>query len=122
LDALRKVYESKGYINFTPVPNAQVDDAAHTISLMVDIDEGVQFRIGTLVLDGVEAKPGAGAKVLENWKQYEGQIYAPQVVEQFLRENSAILPAGVSSLNFIAQPDEQAHILNFRLDLPTPPS
>lgn len=40
LDALRKFYESKGYVNFTPVPNTETDDAAHTISLMVDIDEG----------------------------------------------------------------------------------
>jgi outer membrane translocation and assembly module TamA len=118
LDALRKFYESKGYINCTPVPNTEVNDAARAISLLVDIDEGAQYRVGALVLDGVERKPGAGAKLLDNWKRYEGQIYAPQVVKQFLRENSAILPAGVSSDNFIPQADEQAHILNFRLDLP----
>lgn len=120
LDKLRKIYESKGYVNFTPVPNTQADDAAHTISLMVDVDEGAQFRIGRLVLDGVEVKLGAGEKLLRNWKQYEGQIYGPRIPEQFLRDNAALLPAGASWSNLAVTQEPQLHILNFRLDLLDP--
>ena len=112
------MYESKGYVNFTPVPNTQADHASHAISLTVDIDEGAQFRIGGLVLDGPEPQPGVGRKVLENWKQYQGQIYNPQILEQFLRDNSALLPPGVSWKDLSTQPDGSRHILNFRLDLP----
>jgi|SRR5271165_3458027 len=120
LDSLRKLYQSKGYVNFTPVPNTQAD-AAHTISLVVDVDEGAQFRIGRLVLDGPEPKPGAGAKLLENWKQYEGQIYDPRIPEQFLRNNAALLPAGVTFGNNLAiTQDAHLHILIFRLELPNP--
>jgi outer membrane translocation and assembly module TamA len=119
LDALRKIYQGKGYVNFTPVPNTQVDDAAHTISLIIDTDEGAQFRIGRLVLDGPEPKPGAGAKLLENWKQYEGQIYDPRILERFLRDNAALLPPGVTLDNNLAiTQDAHLHILIFRLDLP----
>lgn len=118
LDALRHMYESKGYVNFTPVPNTQADHTSHAISLTVDIDEGAQFRIGGLVLDGPEPQPGVGRKVLENWKQYQGQIYNPQILEQFLRDNSALLPPGVSWKDLSTQPDGSRHILNFRLDLP----
>src|SRR5271166_1042379 len=120
LDSLRKLYQSKGYVNFTPVPNTQAD-AAHTISLVVDVDEGAQFRIGRLILDGPEPKPGAGAKLLENWEQYEGQIYDPRIPEQFLRNNAALLPAGVTFGNNLAiTQDAHLHILIFRLELPNP--
>jgi outer membrane translocation and assembly module TamA len=118
LEALRHTYESKGYVNFTPVPHTQANSVARTISLTVDIDEGAQFRIGGLVLDGPEPQPGVGRKVLESWKQYQGQIYNPQILEQFLRDNSALLPPGVSWKDLSTQPDGSLHILNFRLDLP----
>lgn len=121
LDALRKLYGSKGYIDFTPVPNEQTDDAAHTISLMVDVDEGAQFRIGPLFLDGVEAKPGAGAKLLADWKQYQGRIYDPAILEKFLRDNAALLPAGITwAQNLAIKQDARTHVLIFRLDLPDP--
>ena len=121
LDALRKLYAAKGYVNFTPVPNTQADDAAHTISLLIDTDEGAQFRIGRLVLDGPELKPGAGAKLLENWKQYEGQLYDYRIPEKFLQENAALLPAGLTpEKNLAIRQDPSSHILLFRLDLPNP--
>lgn len=120
LDALRKFYESKGYVNFTPVPNTETDDAAHTISLMVDIDEGVQFRIGPLVLDGVETKPGAGAKLLADWKQYQGRIYDPAIPGKFLRDNAALLPGVNWVQNLAITQDQSTRVLVFRLDLPDP--
>ena|SRR5271166_246218 len=121
LDALRKLYQSKGYVNFTPVPNTQADDAAHTISLVVEADEGAQFRIGRLILDGPEPKPGAGAKLLENWKMYEGQLYDYRIPEKFLEENAALLPAGLTlEKNLAIRQDPSSHILLFRLDLPNP--
>lgn len=120
LDALRKIYSAKGYLNFTPVPNTRTDRTSQTISLIVDIDEGVQYRIGSLLLDGPEPQPGVGAKLLENWKQYEGEIYDPHILMQFLRDNAALLPAGVSLKNLVRHQDGQLHILIFRLDLPDP--
>jgi len=121
LDALRKLYASKGYVNFTPVPSTQADDAAHTISLVVDADEGAQFRIGRLILDGPEPMPGAGAKLLENWKRYEGQLYDDRIPEKFLQENAALLPAGLTpEKNLAIRQDPSSHILLFRLDLPNP--
>ncbi len=121
LDALRKVYENNGYINSTPVPNTEVNDATRTISLLIDIDEGVQYRIGALVLNGVETTPGAGAKLLESWRQYEGQIYRPAIPEQFLREHAALLPPGLTgNNNLVVTQDPHLHVLNFRLDLLNP--
>lgn len=45
LDNLRKAYGEYGYINFTPVPDTQIDDDKRLITLNVDIDEGKQYSV-----------------------------------------------------------------------------
>jgi beta-lactamase regulating signal transducer with metallopeptidase domain len=39
-DRIRELYESKGYINFALVPQMRMDDARHTLIMIIDIDEG----------------------------------------------------------------------------------
>lgn len=36
-----------GFINFTPIPNTQVDESALTISLVIDFDEGKRFYVSS---------------------------------------------------------------------------
>ena len=45
LENLRKGYGELGYINFTSVPDTQIDDAKKLISLEIDLDEGKPFYI-----------------------------------------------------------------------------
>lgn len=68
LDQMPKLYANHGYINFTPVPGTTADGQSGTVSLAIDIDEGMQFRSGRLILPGAEVRPGAGAQLVENWK------------------------------------------------------
>jgi outer membrane protein assembly factor BamA len=42
LEGLRRVYVAKGYPNFSPVPDTEIDEKAHVISLVVDLDPGVR--------------------------------------------------------------------------------
>jgi Surface antigen variable number repeat len=76
LKSLRYSYCAHGYINSTPLPNMDIDDEHLSINVTFDIDEGSQFRYGRLILDGPEPYPGAGKKLLDGWKSYEGQIYS----------------------------------------------
>jgi len=39
----------------------------------------------------VEPVSGAGAKLLQAWKQYQGRVYDPQLLTTFISENSAYL-------------------------------
>jgi outer membrane protein assembly factor BamA len=94
LDDLRKLYASQGFINFTPVPNTDADDATRTISLHIDVDEGRQFRVGRLLLDGEEPQAGDGAKLLEAWKPMEGKIYDGRKIEEWWQLAATMLPAG----------------------------
>lgn len=45
LENLRKGYGELGYINFTSVPDTQIDDAKKLINLEIDLDEGKPFYI-----------------------------------------------------------------------------
>jgi outer membrane protein insertion porin family len=52
LDNLRKAYGQNGYINFSPVPNPTFDDAKHTVTWDIDIDEGKQFTVSRIEFQG----------------------------------------------------------------------
>jgi outer membrane protein insertion porin family len=45
LENLRKAYGTYGFINFTPVPNTEVDDEKKLISLNIDAEEGKSFSV-----------------------------------------------------------------------------
>ena len=52
LESLRKAYGEYGYINFTPVPNTDIDDQNKEIALRIDIDEGKQFFVRRIEFHG----------------------------------------------------------------------
>jgi hypothetical protein len=48
LGQMRNAYIERRYLNFTPVPDSNIDESHHVISVVVDCDEGKQFRQFTL--------------------------------------------------------------------------
>jgi hypothetical protein len=81
LKKLSEMYCSKGYINFTPIPNTEFDNKSSTVKIIFDLDEGEQFRVGTLRLNGNEPSPGEGKRLLALWATHIGQPYDCQLWE-----------------------------------------
>jgi outer membrane protein insertion porin family len=52
LDNLRKAYGEIGYINFTAVPDTQIDDEKKMLTLNVDVEEGKPFFIRRIEFQG----------------------------------------------------------------------
>ena len=52
LKNLRDAYNSVGYINFTPVPNTEIDDEHKLITVSFDLDEGAQFSVRRIEFKG----------------------------------------------------------------------
>src|SRR5208283_4882379 len=52
LDNLKKAYGSLGYINFGAVPKLAYDDQKKTVSMSIDIDEGKQFLVSRIEVQG----------------------------------------------------------------------
>ncbi len=78
LEALRKAYAALGYINFTPVPNTEADDAKRLISLRIDIDEGKQFYVRRIEFQGnttTRDKVIRRELALEEGQVYNGNLW-----------------------------------------------
>jgi outer membrane protein assembly factor BamA len=56
LNNLGKAYGQLGYINFTSIPNTTINKGARTISLDIDVDEGKQFVIRSIDIEGAETQ------------------------------------------------------------------
>ncbi len=79
LDELRKVYGSLGYINYTAVPNTDIDDATKTIKLSIDIDEGKQFFVRRIEFSGNSTT--RDKVIRREIALEEGQVYNSQLWE-----------------------------------------
>jgi outer membrane protein assembly factor BamA len=87
LDSLRQMYSTRGYLNFTAVPATQVDTSSGTIALRIDVDEGPIFRIGPLLITGLEPSRGFGKKLLDDWRPHVGKVYDSTFVDGFISQN-----------------------------------
>jgi outer membrane protein insertion porin family len=81
LNNLGKAYGQLGHINFTSIPNTTINEDAQTISLDIDVDEGKQFSIRSIDIEG------ADAQVLKDLTLVPGQIYNQRLVELFLQKD-----------------------------------
>jgi outer membrane protein assembly factor BamA len=124
LKNLHDLYCARGYINFTPVPNTDIDEEHLLINITLDIDEGAEFRVGKLVLNGEEPFPGAGKKILEAWHEHEGEVYdcsSPKYL--FTPANVGSKLASILRGSYPeTKADSQNHTVNFLFNLPDPPA
>jgi hypothetical protein len=119
MEDLRKLYASRGYINFAPVPNTEADDQSAMITLTIDVDEGKQFFLGGLLLDGEEPHAGDGAKLLAAWKPMEGKVYDGNKIEEWWQLASTMLPPGATLEKLLQLRQDQATgIVTALLNLP----
>ena len=92
LESIRRLYGSRGYINFAPVPYTDADDKTFSVTLRIDCDEAKQFYFGRLEVVGEELHPGDRDRFLSAWKPFEGRVYNADQVEQYWRDMGKFLP------------------------------
>jgi len=92
LDALRRLYSSEGYIDFTAMPVTDVDNEGQRISLIIELDEQKQFRVGKVEILGLAPK----TESLLRSKLKPGDIFNSQILEDFYKNNKSALPEDTS--------------------------
>jgi len=90
LENLRKVYGEYGYINYTGVPATTFDEEKKVAYLEVDVDEGKQFLVSGVQVEGLDDT--AGQKVLRDLLLKPGQIYNSRLWELSLLKIAALFP------------------------------
>ncbi len=89
LSALRDLYTRIGYLNMVPVPNTELSDEG-TVRVNFDIDEGQQFRMGTVEFTGDRDN----AQLLRShWQLAAGEAFDDSYPRKFAKENTSLLPS-----------------------------
>jgi outer membrane protein insertion porin family len=118
LEQLRSAYGNFGYLNFTSVPDTEMNDDNQTISLVVDVDEGKQFFISKIDALGIDDD------VLKDSPLKPGDVYNRSVVNLIFQKhaNSPLNDASLDSHIHMHQNERAGTIaitLDFR-DCPLP--
>ncbi len=90
LENLRKVYGEYGYINYTGVPSTTFDDEKKLAYLEIDVDEGKQFLVSGVDVEGLDEP--ARQKVLSGLLLKPGQIYNSRLWELSLLKMASLFP------------------------------
>lgn len=95
LENLREAYFDLGYINFSAVPETQIDEDAKLVSLNIDCDEGRQFVIRSFTINGVDQQTESELRAVWPEMLQPGKIYNARLIKFFFEQAQKLLP-GVS--------------------------
>jgi outer membrane protein assembly factor BamA len=115
LENIRKAYGEYGYINYTGVPSTTFDDDKKLAYLEIDVDEGKQFFVSGIDVEGLDEP--ARLKVLRDLLIKPGQIYNSRLWELSLLKFASLFPGCTPCRT--SQPlqlNEGAGTVAFRLD------
>jgi len=90
LENLRKAYAHLGYRNFTAVPGTGFDDVNQSIYLVIDLDEGKRFHIGSVNVWGLDE--ASATRILNAIPTPAGGVYDSQLYEAFLMRYASMMP------------------------------
>lgn len=97
LDGLRKLYGTRGYLDYVAIPETQFGSNA-TMNLTISFEEGPQYHMGKL--DIVAEKEVAG-RLRMLWKLAEGDAYDYTYIDEYLTTARDLLPSNFGKANVL---------------------
>jgi Surface antigen variable number repeat len=93
LEAIGRLYGSKGYIDATPEPDTTIDEKGSRIDLLIKVDEERPYSIAKIEFLGLESTSQKYLSV----PQETGDVFNPILWVNFFRDNRSYLAAAASS-------------------------
>lgn len=111
LENLRLLYDSEGFINYTGVPEMQVNDQNAVIDLTISVDEGKQFRLRRIDVLGVDLR--TAEQMRNELSMKPGDLYRSQAWEPLFRKypNLFLHPSSETVIKKLDEADGQVDIL-----------
>jgi outer membrane protein assembly factor BamA len=109
IETIMSLYGSKGYLDATVEPDTIVDDDQAVISLILNVDEQTQYRIGEVNV--FTSNPRVETLLRKLLKP--GEVFNPRVVDRFMIQYKSILPDGISKHDVRMSKD----VRNGRIDI-----
>ena len=114
LENLRKAYGQYGYINYTGVPETTFDDDKKLAYLEIDVDEGKQFVVSGINVEGLDEP--ARQQLLKDLLVKPGQIYNSRLWELSLLKFASLFPGCACRPSQPPQLDEPTGTVAVTLD------
>jgi outer membrane protein assembly factor BamA len=83
LDQVHKLYGAKGYLFAHADPTPEMDDAQSTVRYQLSVTEGDIYRMGDLLIDGLDAE--AAKKMAAQWQMKKGDPYDNGYMQKFFK-------------------------------------
>jgi outer membrane protein assembly factor BamA len=116
LEAVKKLYSSHGYINYTSIPVPVIDDDRGTLGFEIDVDEGGQFHFGDLDIEGMEHEHRE--VLLSAWTQLHGKAFSQVDADEFFNRYFRSPLKWVRPENYTARHiDEANRLVNYELSV-----
>jgi Surface antigen variable number repeat len=113
LEAIMRLYGSKGYIDATPEPDTTIDEKNSRIDLLIKVDEQKPYRIAKINVLGL----GSKAPNEPSAPQEIGDFFNPALWQNFFRDNKPQLPPDTSpNKNMRVSQDHANGTLDITLD------
>jgi outer membrane protein assembly factor BamA len=80
---VEKLYGPKGYLFARVYPSSTIEDAQHSVSYQLNVSEGDLYRMGDLLLDGLDSD--ATRKMVAQWQMKKGAPYDNSYLGKFFK-------------------------------------
>jgi outer membrane protein assembly factor BamA len=90
LGAVKTLYGSRGYITASIKPEAQFDDAAGTVAIRLNVNEGYLYHMGDIEFRGIDN--ALTAKLRNAWKIRQGDVFDSTYLKQYVPAARRLLP------------------------------
>lgn len=116
LENLRQAYGQLGYINFSAVPETQIDEDNKLISLNIDFDEGGQFFIKSFTINGVDQQTESALRALWPEMLQPGKIYNARLIKFFFEQAQRLLPGASPDKNLTIEQNSPENTVDILLN------
>jgi outer membrane protein assembly factor BamA len=113
LRRVKSAYGKQGYVLQRAAYTPRLDDERRRAVFEVQIEEGPQFRFGTLTFPGLS--PDGVADLTKRWRLKAGDVFDASYPAQFFMDQvQPRLRQGAARPTLQSQIDEQNHVVNIR--------
>ena len=117
MKSIQNAYLNQGYLQTKIIPQQILDDATRQVSYRFSIEEGPQYRMGTLTINGLSAN--LSKQIAKTWKLHPGDAYDGNYLKVFMKQAMTdLFKSGHPSSNakISMNPDQATHTVNVEIN------
>lgn len=84
--AVMKAYGRQGYLDVRVRPTPEFDDSAQKVSYKIEVREGPQYRMGSLLFKGLTERDAKGLR--DAWRLRRGEVFDQGYLDEFFKNDS----------------------------------